>query len=471
MAFLHGVEVIELSSGARPVNVVISAVILLVSIAPQGVPNELLLVQSENDAAQFGFEHPDNLMRKAISRIFAQGSATIVCVNVFSEADHVEAVSAESQTVAGGRVKLARLFYDNLVVKEGVDTLVLDTDYSYDTATQVLTIINTTDYPDGTVLAIDYDAVTDTLTDVADADIIGTVSGSTRTGLQLIDECYSQFGFVPRILISPYFSTRAAVAAELIEKAEAVKAHAILDAVKGATPAEVLSGRGSTAGTVKNFYTSSKRAILSYLWVNASQPYTSEVEAEPMSPFVAGAMSNKDNTQGFWVSASNTELRGVLGLERVLTFNPSDTNTETNLLNGAGVTTIASWYGSGYRLWGNRSAAFPTNTEPSNFVCVQRTADIIHDSLVQASLQFIDKPLNAALIDDIRATGNAFMRTLIQRGALIDGEVTYNPADNPEVELAAGHVTFRINFMPPTPAERITFLSLIDTSLLATLNA
>jgi phage tail sheath protein FI len=473
MAFLHGVEVIEVSGGARPVSVVTSAVIALVSIAPQGDTQKLILVQNEQQASQFGIAHPDNHMRKALSRIFAQGSATVMCVNVFDDASHVVEIEEEPHEVLGGRFKLDKLFVGNLVITTtggSPTTLTSGTDYTYNATTQEVTILTSGTYPDGTDLLCTYDAVTSDLTDITDAEVIGTVSGSTLTGLKLLGKAYATFGFVPRIIISPYFSTRAAVAAEMLAQAEAIKAHAIIDAIEGATVAGVLAGRGSTAGAVKNFYTSSKRAILAYLWVEATQPYTGETDMEPYSPFLAGAMAVKDNTRGFWYSVDNTELRGVLGLEQVLTFNPSDTNTETNLINGAGVTTIAAWYGSGYLVWGGRSAAFPTNTEIDNFVCVRRTADIIHDSLILASLQFIGLPINTALRDEIRETGNTFMRTLLQRGAIVDGEVTYDPADNPPTSIAAGQLTFRLRFVPPPPLERLTFQSFIDISLLDAIN-
>ena len=61
---------------------------------------------------------------------------------------------------------------------------------------------------------------------------------------------------------------------------------------------------------------------------------------------------------------------------------------------------------------------------------------------------------------------NAFIRTLISRGALIDGKCTYDPTKNPPTEIALGHLTFDLEFMPPTPAERITFESFINIELL-----
>jgi hypothetical protein len=82
-----------------------------------------------------------------------------------------------------------------------------------------------------------------------------------------------------------------------------------------------------------------------------------------------------------------------------------------------------------------------------------------------AMLPFIDRPINQGTIDSIRETVNAFIRTLIQRGALIDGKCIYNKDKNPPTQLALGQLVFDIEFLPPTPAERITFESFIDINL------
>ena len=53
-------------------------------------------------------------------------------------------------------------------------------------------------------------------------------------------------------------------------------------------------------------------------------------------------------------------------------------------------------------------------------------------------LQFIDFPIDNGLIDSISESVNAFIRTLIGRGALIDGKCYYNPDKNPVTEIANG---------------------------------
>ena len=40
--------------------------------------------------------------------------------------------------------------------------------------------------------------------------------------------------------------------------------------------------------------------------------------------------------------------------------------------------------------------------------------------------------------------------------------MSYNPDDNPAAQLALGRVTFRIEFAPTVPAERITILRTVN---------
>ena len=184
---------------------------------------------------------------------------------------------------------------------------------------------------------------------------------------------------------------------------------------------------------------------------------------------MAGVIAAKDIDKGYHWSPSNTEINGIVGVEKQLTSMINDSTSEVNQLNEAGIVTIFNSYGSGLRTWGNRSAAYPSSTHVTNFINIRRTADILHESVEYSMLQFIDFPIDNGLIDSITESVNSFIRTLIGRGALIDGKCSYNPDKNPPTEIANGHITFDVEFMPPTPAERITFESFIDIELLKSL--
>jgi len=156
-------------------------------------------------------------------------------------------------------------------------------------------------------------------------------------------------------------------------------------------------------------------------------------------------------------------------LERLLTADIADPNSEVNLLNESGITTIYNAWGTGLRTWGNRSAAWPTLSHPRNFECVQRTADVIAESIEYFALQMIDAPITNAWIDAVTESVNAFLRTRMAEGAIIDGRCWYEKGHNEATELAAGHVTFDYDFMPPTPAERITFRQTVNIEYLKSL--
>lgn len=313
--------------------------------------------------------------------------------------------------------------------------------------------------------------LTDTTPDptkVLSSDIIGAVDvDGNRSGLQALVGTYNLFGFVAKMIIAPGFCTQEAVSTEMIAVAERLRAMALIDAPIGTTVQEAITGRGPS-GTI-NFETSSKRAVLCYPHVKRYDTATDTEVLEPLSQRLAGVIAAKDVDRGYWWSPSNTEIKGITGMELPITALINDSTTEANALNEAGITTLFNSFGSGIRVWGNRSAAFPTETSPANFINVQRTADILHESIEYSMLQFIDRPINQALIDAIRESVNGFIRTLIMRGALIDGKCVYDVAKNPVTEIAAGHLTFDIEFMPPTPAERISFESFINVELLKAL--
>lgn len=472
--YLHGVETIELPIGSVPIRVVKSAVIGLVGIAPNGPKQTLTLVQTTSDAAQFGKNLPGFNIPHALEAIHKQGAGTVLVVNVFDAEEHTAAVS-ETKTVEGGKFKLT---YPHIVdVDADMDLEINDggtptpvvyvkgDDYTVDDFGNVL-IVPGGDISNGDAVTCVYKRL-DTSA-VANADIIGAETSGVRTGFKVFDLAYQTFGFTPRIFIAPGYSAIKAIATEMESVADNFNAHAIIDSTLNALPSAAISDRGDIT---KAFGTSSKRVIPTYPRLKAYDEYTDDDAIVPYSPYLAGVIAATDNTDGYWFSPSNRQIKGITGVERTITSAISNAQTEANLLNENGIVTVFNSFGTGLRVWGNRSAAFPSSTAPSNFIAVQRVADILHESVELAQLQFIDKPINGALIDAIRDTVNEFIRTLIGRGAIVDGECTYDPAKNPASELAAGHLTFDITFMPPTPAERVTFESFIDINLLATLNS
>lgn len=469
--YLHGVETIEIETGPRPVKTVKSAVIALIGTAPIGAVNEPTLVLSEKGAAAFGSQLTGFTIPQALDAIYDHGAGTVIVINVLDPSIHKtnvpnEAVIFDAST---DQASLVHGAIANLVLKsnDNATTYVVGTDYTVDPLTGKLTRVKGGGIVAGGGGKAGYDYADPTK--VTAADIIGTVNvAGVRTGLKALKDTYNLFGFFAKILIAPAFCTQNSVAVELIAMADQLDAVAYIDAPIGTTYAQALAGRGP-AGTI-NFNTSSDRVRLCYPHVKVYDSASSAERLEPLSARAAGLRAKIDLEKGFWWSSSNQELAGVTGVERQLSAMIDDPQSEVNLLNEVGITTVFSSYGSGFRLWGNRTAAWPTVTHMRNFENVRRTGDVINESLRYFSQQFIDMPLNQALIDALLESVNAYGRKLIGDGALLGFKAWFDPARNEETELAAGHLLINYKYTPPPPLERLTFETEITSEYLLTLN-
>ena len=468
--YLHGVETIEVERGPRPVRTVKSAVIGLIGTAPIGAVNVSTLTLSEKDAAAFGPQLPGFTIPQALDAIYDHGAGTVIVINVLDPATHKTAVANEAIAfdASTDRVKLAHGAVAALVLKstDGATTYVAGTDYTADLVTGEIVRIKGGGIVAGGAARANYDYADPTK--VTAADIIGAVNeAGVRTGLKALKDTYNLFGFFAKILIAPAFCTQNSVATELIAMADQLGAMAYIDAPIGTTYAQALAGRGP-AGTI-NFNTSSDRVRLCYPHVKVYDPVLNAERLEPLSARAAGLRAKVDLDKGFWWSSSNQELAGVIGVERQLSAMIDDPQSEVNLLNEVGITTVFNSYGSGLRLWGNRSAAWPTVTHMRNFENVRRTGDVINESIRYFSQQYIDMPLNQALIDSLVESVNGYGRKLIGDGALIGFKAWYDPARNEETELAAGHLLISYKYTPPPPLERLTYETEITSEYLVTL--
>lgn len=176
--FLHGIEIIELDNGTRPIQTVASSVIGLIGTAPQGPVNTpTLIMGSKSEAIKiFGEDQPNYTIPAALNAILDQTGAMVVVVNVADpeNEDH------------------------------------LNDDGELD------------------------------VTKVTMADIIGGTDTMGRySGAQCLLAAQSECKVQPRILIAPYFTHMQTgndpnpVALELIKLAERLRAIAIIDCPNG----------------------------------------------------------------------------------------------------------------------------------------------------------------------------------------------------------------------------------------------
>lgn len=468
--YLHGIETLEVERGPRAIRVVKSAVIALIGTAPTGPVKKLTLSLNDIDGAQFGTHLSGFSIPEALDGIYDFGAGTVLVYNVLDPEVHRSNVTDKPGIFADNDLlQLEHGALQALTIKseDGSASYVIGTDYSVDMLNGLVRRISTGNIPPKGPVKVDYTHADPSK--VTPSDIIGAVSlAGQRSGLLAFQDSYTQFGFFPKIFIAPGFSTLNSVSVELIVSAEKMGAVAYIDAPIGITVQQVITGRGA-AGEL-NFNTSSDRVRLCYPHVKVYDQVKGE-RLQPLSIRAAGLRAKVDNDNGYWWSSSNQELLGVIGLERPLTARIDDANSEVNLLNENGITTVFNSFGTGLRLWGNRTAAWPTVSHMRNFENVRRTKDIIDESIRYSSLQFADQPITDSLIESIAESVNQFMRKLIGDQALIGGECWYDPARNPQTQIESGHLLFNYKLTVPLPFERGTFETEITGEYLVNLGA
>lgn len=452
--FHHGSETNRINGGSVPVSTVDGAIVGIVGTAPVGVVNELKLCMLKKDFAQFGtvldkgYTLPDAL--DILSR-YAAGQVYVV--NVLDPVRHRTTVTDEvltldpdtrtAQTAKAGLISVTN-------VKNGT-TVLPSTQYSVDLLSGKVSFNVAVTQPKISYIYADPSKVTE-------ADIRGGIDTATgkRSGFELLRAGFNLFGADAKILICPEFDTRATLATSLETLAGQLNAIAYIQAPKETTLARALSGRGSE-GTI-NFKTSSDRTHLFFPHVVGERG-----TLESLATHAAGLRLKTDVDHGYWFSISNRQLKGVIGVEIPLTARVDDKQSETNRLNAVGITTVFNSFGTGFRLWGNRLACFPTVTHISNFEVVQRSADIIDESIRRVELQFVDQPVDEAFLESLLSTVETYMGTLKS----IVGFTVYL---DPEVDLAdaisQGLVPIEYQFTPKIPGERISNKSVVTRKFL-----
>jgi phage tail sheath protein FI len=185
---------------------------------------------------------------------------------------------------------------------------------------------------------------------------------------------------------------------------------------------------------------------------------------EDPAPYVAGVLAKSDNDKGFWWSPSNQEVFGINSLDYPVDFQLGDTTSLANVLNEGKVTTFIRQ--GGFRVWGNLTGSIDAKWQ---FLSVRRTADIINDSILYNHLWAVDRNITRTYLEDVSDGVNNYLSTLTNLGAIIGGKCWPDPALNSPDQIALGKVYFNFEFTPPYPAQTVTFRSILTNDYLSEL--
>lgn len=209
------------------------------------------------------------------------------------------------------------------------------------------------------------------------------IGGSTpegrKTGLNALLAAQGQCGVTPRILGVPGHDTQA-VASELVALAQRLRGFAYLSAYGCKTKEEAIHYR-------KNF--SQREAML--IWPDFLS-WDSVTHAETTAFATARALGLRakiDQQTGWHKTLSNVGINGVTGISADVYWDLQNSATDANLLNQHAVTTLIRK--DGYRFWGSRTCSDDPLFQFENYT---RTAQVLADTLADAHLWAVDKPIH-----------------------------------------------------------------------------
>ena len=270
--------------------------------------------------------------------------------------------------------------------------------------------------------------------------VIGGVVAGNYTGLQALLAAQAQLGVKPRILGTPGLET-AAVTAALVIVAKKLRAMAYAG-IPGALDAD-------DAVVYRNGFDARE---LMLIWPDfvAWNATTSTADIAFASARALGLRARLDVEQGWHKSLSNIAVNGVTGLSADVHFDLQDSATDAGVLNAAEVTTLVNV--KGYRFWGSRTCS----DEPLfAFEPAARTAQVLADSIAEAMLWAIDKPMHPSLVRDIVESINAKFRELKALGTIIDARAWYDETVNTTATLSAGKLYIDYDYTPVPPLENL----------------
>lgn len=285
------------------------------------------------------------------------------------------------------------------------------------------------------------------------ANVIGTVDATGKyTGAKALLLAKAKLGVQPRIIGAPGLDTQA-VATELATIAKKLRAFAYVYAWGCKTKEEVVAYRDAFAARE-----------LMVIWPNfvAFNVDTAQTETVPAVAVAMGLRAKIDNEIGWHKTLSNVAVNGVTGIDADVTWDLQDPSTDAGYLNSNEITTLIQH--DGFRFWGSRTCSDDPLFAFENYT---RTAQIMADTIAEAHMWAIDKPMHGSLVNDMLEGIKAKQREWTRLGYLMGGDAWYDPELNSKDTLKAGKLYIDYDYTPVPPLEDLTFRQRITDSYLA----
>ncbi|AUO01309.1 phage tail protein [Serratia marcescens] len=175
-----------------------------------------------------------------------------------------------------------------------------------------------------------------------------------------------------------------------------------------------------------------------------------------------GLRAKIDQETGWHKTLSNVGVNGVSGISASVFWDLQTAGTDADLLNEGCVTTLIRK--DGFKFWGSRTCSDEPLFQFENYT---RTAQVLADTLAEAHLWAVDRPLTPTLIRDMIDGIKAKFRELKSAGLIIDGDCWYDESANDKETLKAGKLFIDYDYTPVPPLEDLTLRQRITDRYLA----
>ncbi|EMC1042108.1 TPA: phage tail sheath protein [Serratia marcescens] len=179
-----------------------------------------------------------------------------------------------------------------------------------------------------------------------------------------------------------------------------------------------------------------------------------------------GLRAKIDTETGWHKTLSNVGVNGVTGITASVFWDLQAPGTDADLLNQACVTTLIRK--DGFKFWGSRTCSDDPLFMFENYT---RTAQVLADTMAEAHLWAVDRPVTPTLVRDMIDGINAKFRELKSAGLIIDGNCWYDESANTVETLKAGKLFIDYDYTPVPPLEDLTLRQRITDRYLATFAA
>lgn len=272
---------------------------------------------------------------------------------------------------------------------------------------------------------------------------IGTTTASGQyTGLQALLAAQPRLGVKPRILVAPGLDSLP-VATAMGSLAAKLRAMAYVYAWGCKSKEEVAAYR-------QNF--GQRELMLIWPQFVAWDSAAGASVVVPATAYAAGLRAALDESVGWHKTLSNVVVQGVTGISQDVYWDLQNPSTDAGYLNEKGITTIIRR--DGFRFWGNRTCS---DDPLFAFESATRTAQVLADTMAEAHMWAMDKPLTPVLAREILDGLNAKGRSLVKEGYLL-GFSAWLPADlNGKDTLKDGQLKISYKYTPVPPLENLQF--------------